>query len=136
MLCNFHTFFSLSYSIFQIIILLFHLFFPFSVNNAPSLWRNYSSYYKQMILVTVASQESPPTSWLCAYVLSHFSLVCLFATLWTVALWAFCPWDSPDKNSGVGCRALLGIWLKSKQAEFFLRMFPGRTKGRRASLPS
>ena len=42
-------------------------------------------------------------------VLSHFSRVQLYATLWTVA----CPqWDSPSKNTGVGCHALLqGIFL-------------------------
>ena len=38
------------------------------------------------------------------HVLHCFSRVQLFATLWTVAL---CPWDSPGKNTGVGCRALL-----------------------------
>ena len=27
--------------------------------------------------------------------------------LWTVARQAFCPWDSPSKNTGVGCHALL-----------------------------
>ena len=30
---------------------------------------------------------------------SHFSRVWLFETLWTVSL---CPWDSLDKNTGVG----------------------------------
>ena len=39
--------------------------------------------------------------------LSHFSHVRLFATLWTVACHHFCPWDSPGKNTGVGCHALL-----------------------------
>ena len=49
---------------------------------------------------------------LCVYVLSHFSCVQLFATLWTVACQALCPWDSPGENSGVGCYALLqGIFL-------------------------
>ena len=28
-------------------------------------------------------------------------------TLWTVAHQATCPWDSPDKNTGVGCHFLL-----------------------------
>ena len=39
-------------------------------------------------------------------VLNHFSSVRLFVTPWTIAsfLW---PWDSPGKNSGVGCYALL-----------------------------
>ena len=38
-------------------------------------------------------------------VVSHFSQVELFATLWTVA--RLCPWDSPGKNTGVGCHFLL-----------------------------
>ena len=47
-----------------------------------------------------------------ACVLSHFSRVQLFATLWTVARLALLPWESPGKNTGVGCRALLqGIFL-------------------------
>ena len=38
-----------------------------------------------------------------------FSHVRLFMTLWTRFL---CPWDSPGKNTGVGCHALLqGIFL-------------------------
>ena len=35
------------------------------------------------------------------------SLIRLFATLWTVALQAPCPRDSPGKNTEVGCYALL-----------------------------
>ena len=31
----------------------------------------------------------------------------LLATLWTVACRLLCPWDSPDKGTGVGCHALL-----------------------------
>ena len=38
-------------------------------------------------------------------VLSLFSPVWLFETLWTARV--LCPWDSPGKNTGVGCRALL-----------------------------
>ena len=41
------------------------------------------------------------------YMLSCFSCVWLFATLWTVACRLLCPWDSPGKNTGVGCHALL-----------------------------
>ena len=37
--------------------------------------------------------------------LSHFSQ--LFGTSWTVAPRLLCPWDSPGKNTGVNCRALL-----------------------------
>ena len=48
----------------------------------------------------------------CACVPSPFSCVWPFLTLWTAAHQAplsmgFCPWDSPGKNIGVGCRALL-----------------------------
>ena len=37
--------------------------------------------------------------------LSHFSRVRLRVTLWTARL--LCPWDSPGKNTGMGCHALL-----------------------------
>ena len=37
-------------------------------------------------------------------ILNGFSCVQLFATLWTSLL---CPWDSPGKNTGVGCHAVL-----------------------------
>ena len=40
-------------------------------------------------------------------VLSHFSCVWLFETLWTVAARLLCPWDSPGKSSGVGGLFLL-----------------------------
>ena len=44
--------------------------------------------------------------------LSRFSRVQLFATPWTVAPRLLCLWDSPGKNPGVGCRALLqGIFM-------------------------
>ena len=46
--------------------------------------------------------------------LSHFSHVRLFVILWTVDARLFCPWDSPGKNTGVGCHALLqGIFPTS-----------------------
>ena len=50
---------------------------------------------------------------LCCAVLSRFSLVWLCATPWTVQpSRLLCPWDSPGKNTGVGCHALLqGIFL-------------------------
>ena len=36
----------------------------------------------------------------------------LFATLWAMAFQAPLPWDSPGKNTGVACYALLqGIFL-------------------------
>ena len=39
-------------------------------------------------------------------VLSHFSIVQLFATPWTIAHQLLCPWDSPGKSTGVGGLAL------------------------------
>ena len=39
--------------------------------------------------------------------LSCFSCVWLFVTLRTIALQAHCPWNSPGKNTGVGCHFLL-----------------------------
>ena len=46
------------------------------------------------------------------HVLSRFSRVRLCSTLWTVAPRLLCPQDSPGKNTGVGCHALLqGIFL-------------------------
>ena len=44
--------------------------------------------------------------------LSHFSHVQLFATLWMIAHQAPLSMDSPGKNTAVGCHALLqGIFL-------------------------
>ena len=43
----------------------------------------------------------------CACVLSCFSCIRLFATLWLYATRLLCPWDSPDKDTGMGCHALL-----------------------------
>ena len=42
-----------------------------------------------------------------ACVLSCFSCARLFVILWTVAARLLCRWDSPGKNTGVGCHALL-----------------------------
>ena len=48
----------------------------------------------------------------CVCVLSRFSHVQLFVTLWIGARQAPHPWDSPGNNAGVGCHALLqGIFL-------------------------
>ena len=40
------------------------------------------------------------------FILSHFSRVWLFATLWTIARLAPLSMDSPGKNTGVGCHIL------------------------------
>ena len=51
----------------------------------------------------------------CAYVLSHFSLTSVSDSLQPCGLQPtrlLCPWDSPGKNTGVGCHAFLqGIFL-------------------------
>ena len=39
--------------------------------------------------------------------LSHLRHSQFFATLWTILPARLCPWDSPGKNTGVGCFALL-----------------------------
>ena len=39
--------------------------------------------------------------------LKSLSHVWLFATLWTVPTRLLCPWESPGRNTGVGCRFLL-----------------------------
>ena len=51
---------------------------------------------------------------MCVFMLSRFSLVRLFTTLWTVCSppGSSVHWDSPGKNIGVGCHTLLqGIFL-------------------------
>ena len=51
--------------------------------------------------------------------LSHFSHVRLRVTLWTARL--LCPWDSPGKNTGMGCHALLqGIFLTQESNQGLL----------------
>ena len=58
-----------------------------------------------------------------ACVLSLFSLVRLFVTLWTVAAKLLWSWDSPGINTAVGHRALLqGIFPTLKRGD--LRIFP------------
>ena len=42
-------------------------------------------------------------------VCSVASCVPFFGTPWTVVHQALCPWDSPGKNTGVGCHTLLQV---------------------------
>ena len=44
---------------------------------------------------------------MCVCVLSHFCSVQLCVTLWSIPTRLLCPWDSPGKNTGVGCHFLL-----------------------------
>ena len=58
-----------------------------------------------------------------ANVPSRFSCVRLFETPWTVACQAPCPWDSPGKNAGAGCLALLqGVFLTQLLSPHLLRL--------------
>ena len=50
------------------------------------------------------TQSPNHTNSACAYVLIHAQL---FATPQTVTFQAFCLWDFPSKNTGVGCHVLL-----------------------------
>ena len=49
--------------------------------------------------------------------LSHFSRVQLCATPWTAAHQAPCPWDSPGKNTGVGCHFRLQCMKVKSESE-------------------
>ena len=55
--------------------------------------------------VGVQAPRCRPKACLC--VLSCFSCVQLFATLRADPVRLLCPWDSPGKNTRVGCHALL-----------------------------
>ena len=58
-----------------------------------------------------------------------FSHIWLFVTLWTVAhqgIRLLCPWDSPGKNAGVGCHALLqGIFPTQRSNPHLLPLTGG-----------
>ena len=65
-----------------------------------------------------------------ASILSRFSCVQHFATGRTARL--FCPWDSPGKNTGVGCHVLLqGIFKKNSLINSKYGGFPGGTNGKK-----
>ena len=68
-----------------------------------------SAQYTQQHAVSVFSLllEFGREQHLPIYLLDLFRCVQLFMTLWTMARQASCPWDSPGKNTGVSCHALL-----------------------------
>ena len=51
-------------------------------------------------------------------VLRHFSHVPLSVTLWPARL--LCPWDSPGKNTGVGCHSLLQRIFPTQESNLHL----------------
>ena len=68
--------------------------------------------------LTSLSHESGPRSWPHdKTLLSCFSRVRLCATPQTAAHQAPCPWDSPGKNTGVGCHFLLQCMKVKSQSE-------------------
>ena len=70
-------------------------------------WRNALTWLLQLVINKGFTIFVSGLS-LCVCMLSHFSHVWLFATLWTVAHQNFSVhWDSPGKNTGVGRLALL-----------------------------
>ena len=69
------------------------------VKSGISLWFRFASPWWLMMMSIFSHAD-------CA-VLGHFSRVWFFTTLWTVACRLLCPWDSPYKNTGVGCHSLL-----------------------------
>ena len=46
---------------------------------------------------------------------SELSHVCLFATTWTIACQALCPWDFSDRNTGVGCHFLIQVIFPNRR---------------------
>ena len=66
--------------------------------------------------------------------LSHFSGVCLCATPETAAHQAPHPWDSPGKNTGVGCHFLLQC-MKVKSESEVAQLCPTLSDPMDCSLP-
>ena len=56
---------------------------------------------------TLRTSVDALVEWFSVVVVESLSHVWLFATPWTVAGQAVCPWDFPGKNTGVGCHSLL-----------------------------
>ena len=66
-------------------------------------WRSYFPNQKLNPLPLAVRAQSP-NHWC---MLSPFSPVQLFLSLWTEPARLLCPWDSPGKNTEVGCHAFL-----------------------------
>ena len=68
--------------------------------------------------------------------LSCFNPCWLFATLWTVTARLLCPWNSPGKNTGVGCHALLqGIFLTQGSNPYLLHLLHWQVGSLALALP-
>ena len=67
--------------------------------------------------------------------LSHYSPVQLFVTLCTVVPRVLCPWDSPYKNTGVSCHALLPEIFAIQVLNLHLSWLPNWQTGSLPLLP-
>ena len=84
-----------------------------------ALWLSNSSWYERLLWLIDMIDKSvngPVSSTPCACVLRHFSRVQLFwgqkSSVQGILDRILCPWDSPGKNTGMGCHFLLqGIFL-------------------------
>ena len=94
----------------------------------------YTYKYKIFILYKHIYKTSPLSIHQLIDICSHilvcvcvFSCVWLCATLWTITRWLLCPWDSPGKNTGMGCHFLLqGMFLTQGSNSPLLHLLPCR----------
>ena len=70
------------------------------------LWKAVWKFIKKLKIELTYDPKFPLLG-MCVCMLSYFSCVQLFATLWTVAPQAHLSMNFSDKNAGVGCHALL-----------------------------
>ena len=66
-----------------------------------------SPEFPALVTGTTVPPGKPLKSRVCVWVFSCFSCVQLFATVWTEACQAPCPWNFPGTNSVVGCHFFL-----------------------------
>ena len=78
-------------------------------------WKWQFSVFQGSLLVSLA--QSPRHQLLVLLLLSCFHCVRLCATSSMAAHQAPCPWDSPGKNTGVGCHFLLQCMKVKSQSE-------------------
>ena len=74
-----------------------------------------SSALAGRFFTTCATKEAPSFPML--LLLSHFSCVLLCVTPWMQPTRLLCPWDSPGKNTGVGCHFLLQCMKMESESE-------------------
>ena len=83
-----------------------------STDGVGSSWICLSPFHGSLPCFRYPSSVFLQHACMCACMLSCFSCIQLFATLWIQPAGILCPWDSPGKDSGVGCYSLLqGVFL-------------------------